>query len=223
MKSFNLSEWALGHRSFVLFLMIASIIAGVTAYRSLGREEDPSFAIKTMVVSAEWPGASIDDTVEQVTDRIEKEVQQIDSLDYTRSYTLYAPWRVDGIYPVQGHYERERSTQSILSSSQAHHRYPQHVPRYIARFDFNDEFGDVYGNIYAFTSDGLSLRQLRDYVEGVRSAVLHVKDIGKTELIGTQDETIYLDISARKLPDSGSAYLRLSGHCKPRTPSRLRA
>ena len=221
MKSFNLSEWALGHRSFVLFLMIASVIAGVTAYRSLGREEDPSFAIKTMVVSAEWPGASIDDTVEQVTDRIEKEVQQIQSLDYTRSYTL------PGLSTV---FIQFKDTTDPKDLPNLFYQVRKHItdirntfPDTLQGFDFNDEFGDVYGNIYAFTSDGLSLRQLRDYVEGVRSAVLHVKDIGKTELIGTQDETIYLDISARKLAGFGSAYLRLSGHCRHRTPSRRRA
>lgn len=201
MKSFNLSEWALGHRSFVLFLMIASVIAGVTAYRSLGREEDPSFAIKTMVVSAEWPGASIDDTVEQVTDRIEKEVQQIDSLDYTRSYTLA------GLSTV---FIQFKDTTDPKNLPNLFYQVRKHIndirntfPDTLQGFSFNDEFGDVYGNIYAFTSDGLSLRQLRDYVEGVRSAVLHVKDIGKTELIGTQDETIYLDISARKLAGFG--------------------
>ena len=197
MTRFNLSEWALGHRAFVVFLMIASVIAGAFAYRKLGREEDPSFAIKTMVVVAVWPGASIDDTLYQVTDRIEKEIQQIDSLDYTRSYTVPGRTTVfvqfrdttdpkklpDLFYQVRKHINDIRGT----------------FPDTLQSIGFNDQFGDVFGNVYAFTSDGLSERQLRDYVEGVRTAVLHVNDVGKTELIGTQDEAIYLDISARKL------------------------
>ena len=84
---FNLSEWALEHRSFVWFLMLVSLLAGIMAYRGLGREEDPPFAIKTMIVVANWPGATVAETMDQVTDRIEKELQQIDALDYTKSYT----------------------------------------------------------------------------------------------------------------------------------------
>lgn len=84
---FNLSDWALKHRSLVWFLMIVCMAAGIMAYRGLGREEDPPFAIKTMVIQAKWPGATIKDTIDQVTDRIEKELQQISAFDYVRSYT----------------------------------------------------------------------------------------------------------------------------------------
>lgn len=201
MKRFNLSEWALAHRSFVYFLMAVTLLAGVIAYRKLGREEDPSFAIKTMVVSAEWPGATIADTLDQVTDRIEKELQQVDSLDFTRSYTTPGkttvfvqfkdttdPKKLPNLfYQVRKHLSDIRNT----------------FPDTLRGITFNDEFGDVYGNLYAFTADGLSLRQLRDYVEGVRSAVLRVPNIGKTLLVGTQDEAIYLDFSVRKLAGLG--------------------
>ena len=197
MSRFNISEWALRHRSFVVFLMLAFVLAGVNAYRKLGREEDPSFAIKTMIIGAEWPGATIADTLDQITDRIEKEVQQIDALDYTKSYTVPGRTTVfvnfkdttdpkqlpDLFYQVRKHINDIRGT----------------FPDTLQGISFNDEFGDVFGNIYAFTSDGLSMRQLRDYVEKVRSKVLEVNDIGKTQLLGTQDETIYLDVSVRKL------------------------
>ncbi len=201
MTRFNLSEWALAHRSFVVFLMIVAVVAGAMSYARLGREEDPSFAIKVMVVAAEWPGATIGETFDQVTDRIEKEVQQVESLDFTRSYTV--PGRTvvfvqfkdttdpkklpDLFYQVRKHINDIRSS----------------FPDTLKGISFNDEFGDVFGNIYAFTSDGLTMRQLRDYAEDVRNAVLQVKDIGKTELIGPQDEAIYLVISARKLAGFG--------------------
>ncbi len=181
--------------------MIVSVLAGTLAYRKLGREEDPSFAIKTMIVSAEWPGATIADTLDQVTDRIEKELQQVDGLDFTRSYTTPGkttvfvqfkdttdPKKLPGLfYQVRKHIGDIRNT----------------FPDNLKGINFNDEFGDVFGNVYAFTADGLSMRQLRDYVEGVRSAVLGVKNIGKTMLIGTQDEAIFLDFSLRKIAGLG--------------------
>src|SRR6187200_1346074 len=84
---FNLSEWALEHRSLVWYFMIISAVAGIFAYINLGREEDPSFTIKTMVIAAQWPGATVEETAQQVTDRIEKKLEELDSLDYTRSQT----------------------------------------------------------------------------------------------------------------------------------------
>ena len=201
MRRFNLSQWALEHRSFVYFLMIVSIVAGVMAYRRLGREEDPSFAIKTMIVSAEWPGATIADTLDQVTDRIEKELQQVDNLDFTRSYTTPGKTTV---------FVQFKDTTDPKALPNLFYQVRKHIgdirntfPDTLRGITFNDEFGDVYGNLYAFTADGLSMRQLRDYVEGVRTAVLRVKNIGKTMLVGTQDEAIFLDFSTRKLAGLG--------------------
>ena len=201
MKDFNLSDWALGHRSLVWFLMIVSLAAGVMAYRGLGREEDPPFAIKTMIVQAQWPGATIKDTLDQVTDRIEKELQQISVLDYVRSYTtpgqatVFVQFRdttrKDEIQPA--FYQVRKRLGDIKGTFPAGVQGPF----------FNDEFGDVYGNVYAFTADGLTHRQLRDYVEGVRTEILKVPNIGKTLLMGVQGETIYLDFSTRKLAGYG--------------------
>jgi multidrug efflux pump subunit AcrB len=181
--------------------MIVSVIAGVMAYRNLGREEDPPFSIKTMIVGAEWPGATIGETLDQVTDRIEKEVQQIDSLDFTRSYTTPGRTTV---------FVQFKDTTDPKKLPNLFYQVRKHIgdirgtfPENLKDITFNDEFGDVFGNVYAFTADGLSMRQLRDYVEGVRSAVLHVKNIGKTQLIGTQDEAIFLDFSTRKLAGLG--------------------
>lgn len=201
MKSFNLSEWALSHRSFVWFMMVVAIVAGAMSYRKLGREEDPAFAIKTMVVQANWPGATIGDTLEQVTDRIEKELQQINAVDYTRSYTTPGqatvfvnlrettpPKTIPWLF-----YQVRKRLGDIKGT------FPQGMQGPF----FNDEFGDVFGNVYAFTADGLSMRQLRDYVETVRTRIIKVPSIGKTQIIGAQDEVIYLDFSTRKLAGLG--------------------
>jgi multidrug efflux pump subunit AcrB len=85
--SFNLSEWALKHQSFVWYLMFVGLLMGVFSYFNLGREEDPSFTIKTMVIQTRWPGATQEETLKQVTDRIEKKLEELDSLDYVKSYT----------------------------------------------------------------------------------------------------------------------------------------
>ena len=201
MKSFNLSEWALSHRSFVWFLMAVAIVAGAMSYRKLGREEDPAFAIKTMVVQAVWPGATISDTLDQVTDRIEKELQQIGAVDYTKSYTTPGQATVfvnlrDTTPPqtIPWLFYQVRKRLGDIKGT-----FPQGMQGPF----FNDEFGDVYGNVYAFTADGLSMRQLRDYVETVRTRIIKVPSIGKTQIIGAQNEVIYLGFSTRKLAGLG--------------------
>ena len=201
MKSFNLSEWALEHRSFVWFLMIVSVLAGLMAYKGLGREEDPPFTIKTMVIVQNWPGATVDEMLNQVTERIEKELKQIDALDYTKSYT------VPGTTTILVNFKdttKPKDVPNLFYQVRKHVGDIQNtMPTGVQQPGFNDEFGDVYGNIYGFTADGLSQRQLRDYVEQVRSEVLTVPSIGKVTVIGAQDEVIYLDFSARKLAALG--------------------
>jgi len=200
-KDFNLSDWALRHRSLIWFLMGVCLLAGVMAYGRLGREEDPPFTIKTMVVQATWPGATIAETLDQVTDRIEKELQQLNGLDFVRSYTtpgqttVFVQFR-DTLKPseVQPAFYQTRKRLGDIKG-----QFPQGVQGPF----FNDEFGDVYGNVYAFSADGLSYRQLRDYVEKVRTEILKVPDIGKTQILGAQNEVIYLDFSPRKLAGYG--------------------
>ena len=201
MKSFNLSEWALAHRSFVWFLMIVAALAGFMAYRGLGREEDPPFSIKTMVIVQTWPGATVDEMLNEVTDRIEKELKQIDALDYTKSYTVPGRTTIfvnlkDTTKPKDvgwDFYQVRKHVQDIQGT----------LPNGVQPPAFNDQFGDVYGKIYAFTADGLTQRQLRDYVEQVRSDIMSVPNIGKVIEIGAQDEVIYLDFSVRKVAALG--------------------
>jgi len=197
----NLSEWALRHRSLVWYLMLVFIVAGVLSYLSLGREEDPSFTIKTMVVSAKWQGATIDDTLQQVTDRIEKKLQETPSLDYIRSYTRPGETTIfvnllesTPASAVPGLWQKVRNEVGDIAPT---------LPSGVAGPFFNDEFGDVYGIIYAFTADGFSDRELRDYVEGVRSQLLTVPDAGKVQLVGAQDEKIYLEFDIHRMAGLG--------------------
>ena len=197
MNGFNLSEWALKRKSLVWYFMALSLAAGILSYRELGREEDPPFTIKTMVIQANWPGASTGDMIQQVTDRIEKKLEELDTLDFVRSYTVPGQAMV---FVNLRDTTRAREIPAIWSKvrnmiSDIQHEFPQGV----LPPGFNDQFGDVFGSVYAFTGDGLSMRQLRDYVEDVRAKVLKVPNAGKVELIGTQDEVIYLDFSTRQL------------------------
>ncbi|WP_454255683.1 efflux RND transporter permease subunit [Pseudomonas sp. Marseille-Q8238] len=200
-SGFNLSDWALRHQSFVWFLMFVSLLMGVISYFNLGREEDPSFTIKTMVIQTRWPGATVDETLLQVTDRIEKKLEELDSLDYVKSYTrpgestilvfLRDTTKAADIPEIW--YQVRKKIDDIRGQ----------FPQGIQGPAFNDEFGDVFGSIYAFTGDGLSQRQLRDYVEQVRAEIRSVPDLGKVQMVGEQQEVFYLSFSTRKLAALG--------------------
>lgn len=199
--AFNLSDWALNHRSFVWYLLIASLLAGAVSYVSLGREEDPTFAIKTMVVVAALPGATAEETAVQVTDRIERKLLELDNLKNTRSVTApgVATVYVDLTDQTRGEavtatWRKVRTMMSDISRD---------FPSEFAGFVFNDDFGDVYGNIYAFTADGFSPRELQDRVDDIRRRIVGLDQAGKVNLIGTQEEVIYLEFSARRLAALG--------------------
>lgn len=201
MKTFNLSEWALDHRSLVWYFMIVFTIAGIFSYINLGREEDPNFTIKTMVISAQWPGASLEDTTTQVTDRIEKKLEEIDTLDYTRS--VNSPGSTTIFLNLKDTVRGDAVTQTWIRARNLIRDISTDFPQGVIGPFFNDDFGDVYGNVYGFTADGLSQRQLRDYVEDVRRKVLTVPDVGKVELVGAQDEVIYLEFSPKQVAALG--------------------
>ena len=198
---FNLSEWALKHQSFVWYLMFVAVLAGIFSYMNLGRAEDPSFAIKTMVIQTRWPGATVDETMLQVTDRIEKKLEELDSLDYVQSYTrpgestvfVFLKDTTEAKAIPQIWYQVRKKIDDIRGD----------FPQGIQGPGFDDEFGDVYGTIYAFTGDGFTMRQLRDYVEHVRTGIRDVPNRGKVMTIGEQDETFYLNFSTRKLAALG--------------------
>lgn len=199
--SFNLSDWALKHQSFVWYLMFVGLLMGVFSYMNLGREEDPAFTIKTMVIQTRWPGATQDETLKQVTDRIEKKLEELDSLDYVKSYTRPGESTV---------FVYLRDTTSAKAIPEIWYQVRKKIddirgtfPQGLQGPSFNDEFGDVFGSIYAFTGDGLNMRQLRDYVEQVRAEIRQVDNLGKVQLVGQQDEVIYLNFSTRKLAALG--------------------
>lgn len=201
MNRFNLSDWALSHRSFIWFLMIMSIVAGAISYVNIGREEDPDFAIKTMIVSAALPGADVGQTLSQVTDRIEKKLEELPELDFTRSVTAAGQSIVYiELLASTDAAELPRIWQTVRSMmSDIRGEFPQEF----SGFQFNDDFGDVFGNLYAFTYDGFSPREVRDFAEVVRREVQALDDSGKVDIYGVQDEVIYLDFSTERMAALG--------------------
>ena len=198
---FNLSDWALSHRSLVWYLMIVFAGAGLMSYFNLGRAEDPDFTIKQMIITAAWPGSTVEEMTNQVTERIEKKLEEIEALDYTKSIsapgrtTIYATLKdTTPAKAVPTTWVRIRNIVSDIKSK---------LPAGVQGPNFNDDYGDVFGNIYALTADGVTQRQLRDYAEDVRSRILTIPSAGKVNLIGAQDEVIHLEFSPRQIAALG--------------------
>jgi multidrug efflux pump subunit AcrB len=200
----NLSEWAVKRRSLIVYFMIAAVVAGSLSFVQLGRNEDPAFTFRTMVVQASWPGATLEDTVLQVTERIERRLQEVDGLDYLTSYTrpgvttIFVNLRGDTPADVVADrwYDVRKKVGDIRHT----------LPSGVVGPGFNDEFGDVFGIIYGFTADGFTQRELRDFVEDARSRLLQVPDVSKIEIIGAQDEQVFLEFSSQRLAALGLDY-----------------
>jgi multidrug efflux pump len=201
MSGLNLSAWALRHRSFMIYCMIAVTIAGLNSYFSLGRDEDPNFTFRTMVVQANWPGATVEETLKQVTERIERKLQETKNLDFIRSYTT--PGQTTIFVNLKGS-TPPREVPDIWYQVRKNIGDIRHtLPAGVIGPGFNDDFGDTFGIIYGFTADGFTQRELRDYVETVRSKLLHVPDVRKIELLGAQDERIFVEFSTQHLAGLG--------------------
>mgnify|MGYP001468152978 CR=1 FL=1 len=201
MKGFNLSQWALDHKSFVVYLMLAIAIAGFLDYRKLGREEDPPFTIKTMVVKTVWPGATTLEMLQQVTDRIEKKLEELPRLDYLRSYTK--PGESVVMVNLKDTTPASEVPDLWYQVRKKVGDIRQTLPSGVQGPFYNDEFGDTYSVIYALTADGFSQRELRDWAEHVREHLLGVPDVAKIDLVGTQDEKIYLEFSTQQMAAMG--------------------
>ncbi|TWH46118.1 efflux RND transporter permease subunit [Sporomusa sp. KB1] len=202
MKNFNLTEWALHHKQLVYYFLVVIFIAGIFSYRNLGRMEDPDFTIRQMVVSVNWPGASARQVEEQVTDKIEKKLQDTPGLDYLRSYStpgqsvIYVVLKDDA---VKGDQIRPIWLEVRNMVNDIKPALPQGVdgPYY------NDRFDDVFGCIYALTGDGYSYEELRERAEKIRRILVDVSGVRKVDVIGVQTEKIYIELENAKLAQLG--------------------
>jgi multidrug efflux pump len=201
MTPFNVSEWALKHRSFVVYLMIVTMAVGLLAYSRLGRNEDPAFTFRTMVVQAAWPGATLNDTLDQVTDRLERTLKETPSLDFLRSFTRAGSTTIFVNLKGSTPPKEVPDIWYHVRKSVADMRHT--LPAGVVGPGFNDEFGDTFGIIYGFTAEGFTHRELRDYVERIRKRLLRVPDVSKVEILGAQDERIFVEFSTKVLAGLG--------------------
>lgn len=201
MKGPNLSAWAINHPALIRYLIGLLLLSGAYAYFTLGQMEDPEFTIKQMVIKMYWPGATAREMEQQITDKLEKKLQQTPRLDFIRSYSkpgeavLFVVLR-ESVPPreVPDIWYQVRKKAGDMR---------QELPDGVQGPFFNDEFGDVFGSIYAFTADGFSYAELKHYVDYVRQKLLQLDNINKVEIIGAQEEKIYVEISDRKLAALG--------------------
>ena len=201
MKSFNLSEWALAHQQLVLYFIIALLVSGVIAYANLGQAEDPEFTIKVIVINTQWPGASAEEVELQITEKLEKKLQETPWIDHVRSFSRPGQ---SMIFVLLKDYAPPKEVPEVWYQVRKKINDIRHtLPRGAQGPFINDEFGDTFGTIYAFTADGFSYAQMKDYAESARRELLRIPNIAKVELLGEQPEKIYVEISHKKLATLG--------------------
>ncbi|WP_329851539.1 efflux RND transporter permease subunit [Stenotrophomonas pavanii] len=201
MRRFNLSEWALSNRSLVLFAMLAFALIGAWSYKHLGQSEDPPFTFKAMVVRTLWPGATAEQVSRQVTEPIEKALMNTGEYEFIRSYSR--PGESQVIFMAR---DSLRSRQIPDLWYQVRKRVGDirpTLPREIVGPFFNDEFGDTYGNIYALTGKGFDYAVMRDYADRIQLELQRVPDVGKIDLVGLQDEKVWIELSNTRLATLG--------------------
>ncbi|KKX64136.1 MULTISPECIES: efflux RND transporter permease subunit [Pseudomonas] len=198
---FNLSAWALRNRQIVLFLMLLLAIVGALSYTKLGQSEDPPFTFKAMVIRTNWPGATAQEVSRQVTERIEKKLMETGEYERIVSFSRPGESQVTFIARDSMHsvdipdlwYQVRKKVSDIRHT----------LPPGIQGPFFNDEFGTTFGNIYALTGEGFDYAVLKDYADRIQIQLQRVKDVGKVDLLGLQDEKVWIELSNVKLATLG--------------------
>ena len=209
MKQFNLTQWALTHKQLMYYFIVIIMAGGIFSYENLGRMEDPDFTIRQMIVTVNWPGATARQVEEQVTDKIEKKLQNTPGLDYLKSYSrpgqsmIYVVLKDDAVTDSQIRpiwLEARNMVNDITSS----------LPQGVNGPYFNDRFDDVFGSIYALTGDGYTYEDMRERAEKVRRTLLSLPSVKKVDLLGVQVEKVYIEMETVKLSQLGIAPANIS-------------
>jgi multidrug efflux pump len=200
-SAFNLSRWALEHPALTRYLMVALLVLGVAAYFQLGQDEDPPFTFRAMVVRTYWPGATAQQVAEQVTDRLERTLQEVPYTDKIRSYSK--PGESQIIFQIRDNSPPGDVPQVWYAVRKKIGDMRYTLPAGVQGPFFNDEFGDVYGVIYALSGEGFSAAELKTEADRVRQILLRVPDVAKVELFGVQDEKVFIEISQKKIAQLG--------------------
>ena len=199
--SFNLSRWALEHPALTRYLLVVLLLLGFAAYFQLGQDEDPPFTFRAMVVRTFWPGATAQQVAEQVTDKLERTLQEVPYADKIRSYSK--PGESQIIFEIKDSSKSSEVPNVWYTVRKKIGDMRNTLPPGVQGPFFNDEFGDVYGVIYALESDGFNYAELKTFADDVRQQLLLVPDVSKVELFGVQDEKLYIEISQKRLAQLG--------------------
>lgn len=198
---FNLSAWALNNRPLVLFAMMMLAIIGTMSYSNLGQSEDPPFTFKAMIINTQWPGATAQEVSEQVTERIEKKLMETGEFDKVISFSRPGESQVTFVARDS---LRSKQVPELWYQIRKKIGDIQHtLPRGVHGPFFNDEFGTTFGNIYALTGEGFDYAVLKDYADRVQLQLQRVKDVGKVDILGLQDEKIWIELSNTRLASMG--------------------
>ena len=200
-SGFNLSRWGLEHAALTRYLMLALMVLGFAAYFQLGQDEDPPFAFRAMVIRTFWPGATAQQMAEQVTDRIERTLQEVPDADKIRSYSK--PGESLIVFQLKDSTRAADVPNAWYTVRKRVGDMTGSLPAGVRGPFFNDDFGDVYGVIYALESDGFSPAEVKTFADDVRQQLLRVPDVNKVELFGAQDEKVYIEISQKRLSRLG--------------------
>lgn len=198
---FNLSRWALEHIPLTRYLIIALLLGGILSYGSLSQDEDPPITFRAMVVRAYWPGATALQTANQVTDKLEKKLQEIPRIDSIRSYSKRGEtliiFQLEEATPPKdvpnAWYQVRKKIGDIRGT----------LPHGVSGPFFNDEFGDTYGSIFAVSGDGFTYEEIKDYADFIRQQLLKLPKVAKVELFGVQEQKLYIEFSHRKFAQLG--------------------
>jgi multidrug efflux pump subunit AcrB len=200
-KGFNLSRWAIEHAPLTRFLMIVLMVLGAASYFQLGQDEDPPFTFRAMVVRAYWPGATTQQMAEQVTDKLERTLQEVPYADIIRSYSK--PGESQIIFQIKDYARGQEVANVWYQVRKKIGDMRGNLPQGVAGPFFNDDFGDVYGVIYALQAPGFSNTEVKNFADEVRQQLLRVPHVAKVELFGVQEEKLYIEISQKRLARLG--------------------
>ncbi|MEC5214605.1 multidrug efflux pump [Polaromonas sp. CG_9.5] len=200
-ERFNLSRWALEHPALTRYLLVVLIVLGFAAYFQLGQDEDPPFTFRAMVVRTYWPGATAQQVAEQVTDKLERTLQEVPYADRIRSYSK--PGESQIIFQIKDSSKASEVPNVWYSVRKKVGDMRATLPAGVQGPFFNDDFGDVYGVIYALESDGFNYAELKTFADDVRQQLLRVPDVSKVELFGVQDEKVFIEVSQKRLATLG--------------------
>ncbi len=201
MTNFNLSEWALKHQSFVLFCIVVLGFIGIFSYGKLGQSEDPPFTFKVMTVRTGWPGATAREIEQQVTERVEKKLQEMPEINFVRSFSR--PGESLVFVAVKDSEPAAKIPEIFYQVRKKIGDVRGELPQSIIGPSFNDEFGDTFGNIYAISGDGYSYADVKEAAERIKKELLRVPDVAKVELIGVQDEKLFVELANVKIANLG--------------------